>query len=180
MTNDKSPMTSLTTLEEIPYIDADGQLPAQFQGKVGVYAIFDADKVLQYIGYSRDIYLSLQQYLVRQPQKCYWLKVQTIDRPNRAILENIRQVWTEENGSTPPGNGADEAAWTQPIDTKLVLTAEEQQKLANSDDLTQIKILKTAARRIEAEILSELETRGLQMQLRFNPKLKEQGLLDLK
>ncbi|MGL4620405.1 MAG: GIY-YIG nuclease family protein, partial [Chroococcidiopsis sp.] len=44
----------------------------------------------------------------------------------------------------------------------------------------QIKILKTAARRVEAEILSQLQTRGLQMQLRFNPKLKEQGLLDLK
>jgi len=173
-------MTSLADLAEIPYIDADGQLPAQLQGKVGVYAIFDSNKVLQYVGYSRDIYLSLQQYLVRQPQKCYWLKVETIDRPNRTILEDIRQVWTEENGSIPPGNGKDEAAWTQPIDAKLSLTSEEQKSLANGDDLDRIKILKTAARRIEAQILSELETRGLQMQLRFNPKLKEQGLLDLK
>ena len=173
-------MTSLTTLEKIPYIDADGQLPAQFQGKVGVYAVFDSEKVLQYIGYSRDVYLSLQQHLVRQPQKCYWLKVETIDRPNRTILEDIRQAWTEENGSVPPGNSVDEAAWTQPIDAKLSLTSEEQKSLANGDDPTQMKILKVAARRIEAQILSELETRGLQMQLRFNPKLKEQGLLDLK
>ena len=173
-------MTSLTDLEAIPYIDADGQLPAQYQGKVGVYAIFESDKVLQYIGYSRDIYLSFQQHLVRQPQKCYWLKVQTIDRPNRTVLENIRQEWIEENGSVPPGNGAKEAEWTQPIDAKLSLTSEEQKSLADGDELTQIKILKTAARRVEAEILSQLQTRGLQMQLRFNPKLKEQGLLDLK
>jgi hypothetical protein len=180
MIDDKLPMTSLTDLEEIPYIDANGQLPAQLQGKVGVYGIFDSDKVLQYIGYSRDIYLSIQQHLVRQPQKCYWLKVQTIDRPNRTILENIRQVWLEENGSIPPGNGADETGWTQPIDAKSSLTSEEQKSLTGGDELNQIKIFKTAARRVEAQILSQLETRGLQMQLRFNPKLKEQGLLDLK
>lgn len=180
MTNDKLPMTSLTDLAELPYIDAEGQLPAQFQGKVGVYAIFDSEKVLQYIGYSRDIYLSFQQHLVRQPHKCYWLKVQTIDRPNRTILENIRQDWIEENGSVPLGNSTDEAAWTQPIDTKLSLTSEEQKNLAAGDELIQIKIFKTVARRIEEQILAELKTRGLQMQLRFNPKLKEQGLLDLK
>lgn len=180
MTNDKLPMTSLSDLAEIPYIDAEGQLPAQFQGKVGVYAIFDSDKVLQYIGYSRDIYLSFQQHLVRQPQKCYWLKVQTIDHPNRTILENIRQAWIEENGSVPLGNGADEAAWTQPIDTKSSLSSEEQKSLATGDELTQIKTFKAVARRIEEQILSQLKTRGLQMQLRFNPKLKEQGLLDLK
>ncbi|MGL5922727.1 MULTISPECIES: GIY-YIG nuclease family protein [unclassified Chroococcidiopsis] len=173
-------MTPLTDLEAIPYIDTDGQLPAQYQGKVGVYAIFDSDKVLQYIGYSRDVYLSLQQHLVRQPQKCYWLKVETIDRPSRSVLENIRQEWIEENESFPPGNGAQEAEWTQPIDAKLSLTSEEQKSLADGDELAQIKILKTAARRVEAEILSQLQTRGLQMQLRFNPKLKEQGLLDLK
>ena len=34
---------SLASLEYIPYIDADGQLPAQFQGKVGVYAIFERE-----------------------------------------------------------------------------------------------------------------------------------------
>ncbi|MBD2304451.1 GIY-YIG nuclease family protein [Chroococcidiopsis sp. FACHB-1243] len=173
-------MTPLTDLAAIPYIDTDGQLPAQYQGKVGVYAIFDSDKVLQYIGYSRDVYLSLQQHLVRQPQKCYWLKIQTIDRPSRSVLENIRQEWIEENGSVPPGNGADETIWTQPIDAKLLLTSEEQKSLADGDELAQIKILKTAARRVEAEISSQLQTRGLQMQLRFNPKLKEQGLLDLK
>ncbi|OWY67246.1 Nuclease subunit of the excinuclease complex [cyanobacterium TDX16] len=173
-------MTPLTNLEIIPYIDTDGQLPAQYQGKVGVYAIFDSDKVLQYIGYSRDVYLSLQQHLIRQPQKCYWLKIETIDRPSRSVLENIRQEWIEENESVPPGNGAQEAEWTQPIDAKLSLTSEEKKSLADGDELAQIKILKTAARRVEAEILSQLQTRGLQMQLRFNPKLKEQGLLDLK
>ncbi len=171
---------SLANIEYIPYIDGDGQLPDQFQGKVGVYAIFERDKLLQYVGCSRDVNISLQQHQVRQPQKCYWLKVQTIDRPSRTILENIRDAWISENGSIPDGNAAQEAKWTQPIDAKAAMTADEQTKYAATDELNQIKLLKNAARRVEGEILAELESRGVKMQMRFNPKLKEKGLLDLK
>ena len=170
----------LSSLEYIPYIDANGQLPDQFQGKIGVYAIFDQEKVLQFVGYSRDIDISLKQHLVRQPQKCYWLKVQTIDRPSRSILEGIRDAWTAENESIPTGNVSDEAKWTQPIDAKVAMTADEQTSYKSSDELTQSKLLKTVARRVEQQLLSELESRGVQMQIRFNPKLKEKGLLDLK
>jgi hypothetical protein len=172
---------SLASLEYILYIDdSSGQIPEQFQGKVGVYAIFDRDKLLQHVGYSRDVYLSLQQHLVRQPQKCYWLKAQTIDRPSRTILEGIRDAWIAENGSISAGNATEEAKWTQPIDAKVTMTADEQTRFASSDELTQSKILKNAARRVEGQILSELESRGVKMQIRFNPKLKEKGLLDLK
>lgn len=173
-------ISSLASLEYIPYVDASGQLPEQFQGKVGVYAIFNRDQVLQFVGYSRDVTLSLKQHLVRQPQNCYWLKVQTIDRPNRTILEGIRAAWIAENGAVPNGNGAEEVQWTQPINAKVVMTANEQTSFANSDELTQTKILKNVARRVEEQILAELESRGVQAPVRFNPKLKEKGLLDLK
>ncbi|HEY9811941.1 MAG TPA: GIY-YIG nuclease family protein, partial [Candidatus Sericytochromatia bacterium] len=95
---------SLASLEYLPYIDENGNLPENLQGKIGVYAIFDNDKLLQLVAYSRDIYLSLKQHLVRQPQKCYWLKSQTIERPNRTILESIQSSWIEENGAIPVGN----------------------------------------------------------------------------
>lgn len=172
----------LATLEYFPYIDDNGQLPEQFQGKIGVYAIFGQEKVLQFVGYSRDVYLSIKQHLVRQPQSCYWLKVQTIERPSRTVLENIERAWIAENGSVPLGNGEFKEQWTNPIDVKALMTPEEQENYQKpvNDELTQIKILKNVARRVEAEILAVLETRGCQMQIRFNPKLKEEGLLDLK
>ncbi|MDZ8134171.1 MAG: GIY-YIG nuclease family protein [Nostoc sp. DedQUE04] len=176
-------LSSLATLEYIPYIDDRGQLPEQFQGKIGVYAIFDQKKVLQFVGYSRDVFLSLKQHLVRQPQQCYWIKVQTIERPSRAILENTEYAWIAENGSVPWGNGDQKEKWTHPIDVKVAMTAEEQAKYEDpaNDELAQIKVLKNVARRVEAEISTQLlEVRGLQMQIRFNPKLKEEGLLDLK
>ncbi|MFN6469905.1 MAG: GIY-YIG nuclease family protein [Nostoc sp. SerVER01] len=173
---------ALASLEYIPYISDRGQIPEEFQGKIGVYAIFDQEKSLQFVGYSRDVYLSLKQHLVRQPQQCYWVKVQTIERPSRTVLENIENAWIAENGSVPAGNGDNKEKWTNPIDVKVLMTPEEQTKYHNpaNDELAQIKIIKNVARRVEAEISKELEARGLQVEIRFNPKLKEQGLLDLK
>ncbi|MEG3847381.1 GIY-YIG nuclease family protein [Microcoleus sp. herbarium19] len=173
---------NLASLEFIPYIDAEGKLPEFVQGKIGVCAIFDSEKVLQFVGYSRDIYLSLKQYLVRQPHNCYWLKVQTIDRPNRTILENIRESWIAENGSLPTGNGSDAALWNDPIDTKTVMTAAEVASYEGivADEIAKDKLLKNVARRVENEILLQLKNRGVTEEIRFNPKLKTSGLLDLK
>lgn len=173
---------SLASLEYIPYIDENGNLPEHLQGKIGIYAIFDEQKFLQLINYSRDIYLSLKQHLVRQPHRCYWLKVQSIERPNRTILENIRDAWIEENGALPAGNGTEQAQWNQPIDAKSAMTAQEQAQFTSPtiDELGQAKLLKNVARRVEEQILADLKSRGVKTELRFNPKLKESGLLDLK
>lgn len=178
MTTDNNiPLANLTYL---PYLDENGHLPQQLQSQIGVYAIFDEAQTLQLVNYSRNIFLSLKQHLVRQPQSCYWLKVQTIDRPNRTVLENIRDAWIAENGTTPPGNGASAGKWTEPIDAKITMTDEEQSSYAASDELGQMKLLKNVARRVEAEIKATLTERGVQEEIRFNPKLKEKGLLDLK
>ncbi|GAB1538230.1 GIY-YIG nuclease family protein [Scytonema sp. NUACC21] len=179
---DETNIPSLKNLEYLPYIDARGQLPEDLQGKIGVYAIYDREKVLQFVGYSRDVYLSLRQHLVRQPDKCHWVKVQTIERPSRTILENIEKAWISENGSIPSGNTDSKEKWTQPIDVKAVMTPEEKINYENpmKDELEKTKIIKNVARRVEAEISALLEARGLQTQIRFNPKLKENGLLDLK
>ncbi|WP_299491494.1 GIY-YIG nuclease family protein [Acaryochloris sp. IP29b_bin.137] len=172
----------LADLTAVPYLDAEGMLPQQFAGKIGAYAIFSENQTLQYVGYSRDIYLSLKQHLVRQPRLCYWLKVQTIDRPNRSLLEEMRHTWIQSNGAPVPGNQTDQQQWEQAIDVKAAMTAEERAQHQNPelDERSQVKILKTVARRLESEILEILNQRGLQESLRFNPKLKETGFLDLK
>jgi hypothetical protein len=171
---------TLASLEAIAYLDENGSLNEDLQGKIGVYAIFNQEKILQFVGYSRDIYLSLKQHLIRQSQHCYWIKLQTITRPSRTLLEEIRQAWIAENGFLPVGNGEQEVFWTQPIDAKLAMTDSEKEDYQKSEELAKIKLLKKIARRVEAEILEQLKKRGMQMEIRFNPKLKEEGLLDLK
>lgn len=171
---------TLASLTYLAYLDDSGAIAENLGGQIGVYAIFDRTQQMQYVGYSRDIYQSLQQHLVRQPTNCHWLKLQTINRPSRKILQDIATAWITENGSTPPGNGAQTALWTEPIDTKSAMTEEEKAQYDQSDELGQTKIRKKVARRVEADLQQRLRDRGVQMNIRFNPKLKEKGLLDLK
>ena len=171
---------SLSSLEYLPYLDRDGCIDEDVQGKIGVYAIFDENKQMQYVGYSRDVYLSLKQHLVRQPESCHWIKVQTITRPSRKILDEIASAWIEENGTTPVGNDAQKSLWIEPIDANPAMTESEKAQYQQSEELKQTKIRKGVARRVEAQILKRLGDRGVKMDIRFNPKLKEKGLLDLK
>ncbi|MEM7769627.1 MAG: GIY-YIG nuclease family protein [Cyanobacteria bacterium P01_E01_bin.6] len=172
---------TLSTLDFIPYISDDGQLPIEFSGKVGIYAIFDEQQTLHFVGYSRNVFLSLKQHLIRCPMQCYWVKVTTIDRPSRTILEDIQNAWIEENGVVPIGNGDAKDTWTQPIDAKAQMTDEEHDALARvAGNTEQIKLLKSVARRVEAGINAQLTDRGLAEAIRFDPKMKEQGLLNVK
>lgn len=173
---------SLAELNYIPYIDTEGQLPHQFEGQIGVYAIYDQDQILVYIGYSRDVSLSLKQHIVRQPHNCFWVKVCTVERPNRTLLEDIKLAWISQNGQTPIGNTEEKTDWEQPIDVKAQMLPEEaaQYNDPQLDEKQHLTALKQAARRIEQDILNVLTARGVQEALRFNPKLKETGLLDLK
>jgi hypothetical protein len=178
----ESEFPSLATLESLPYIDGDGQLPHQYEGCIGVYAIYSSTQELAYIGYSRDVSLSLKQHMVRQPQHCFWVKVTTVDKPNRTLLEDIKAAWIAENGRVPLGNGEAAQRWEQPIDVKAQMLPEESAQYIDPqlDDRQHLKVLKQAARRIEEDILKILTERGVKEALRFNPKLKENGLLDLK
>lgn len=174
---------SLPRLGELPlypYLTPEGTIDPQWQQKIGVYGIFDDHEILQFIGYSRNVFGSLQQHLVRCPQQCYGYRLSLCDRPSRTLLEDIRQAWIAETGQLPPGNGDDFARWTQAIDVRPHMTAAEQKAYPQGDELEQRRLLKQIARRIEGEIFTRLQQRGVTMELRFNPKLKEEGLLDLK
>ena len=173
-------LSTLADLEFLPYLDENGLINEDLTKKIGVYAIYNQDQELQFVGYSRDIYFSLKQHLVRQPQNCYWLKLQTIDRPSRSILEETRQAWISENGSIPAGNGVAEASWNQPIDAKTTMTEAEKAQYNQIEEIQQIKLLKKIARRVQADVEEQLKQRQVNIDIRFNPKLKEQGLLDLK
>jgi hypothetical protein len=73
-------------------VNSDREVDPQWWRQIGVYAIFDRDRVLPYIGSSCKVGLSLKQHLLRQPFRCYWLKVQTIEHPSRKVLEAIRSM----------------------------------------------------------------------------------------
>ena len=59
----KNITSDLQSLNFFPYLDNDGLINEKLHKKIGVYAIFNKNKHIQFIGYSRDIYLSLKQHL---------------------------------------------------------------------------------------------------------------------
>jgi hypothetical protein len=172
--------TALADLPWLPFLDEAGQLPTGLERTIGAFAVFDRDRTLQYVSYSRDLGLSLRQCLVRCPEACHWVKVQPIERPSRAVLEGICAAWLAAAMAVPVGNGAESDRWGRAIDAKATITPEDQTALDGAiDDHRRGKILKQIARRQEATIQEQLAARGVGFEIRFNPKLKEQGLLDL-
>lgn len=180
LTDGADALPSLEALPFLPYINGEGLLPPETEGAIGIYAIFDADRALQYVGYSRNTAASLAQHLVRRGDRCHWLKFYAIARPSRSILETIRDQWIAEQGTQPPGNGPDADTWEKPINAAIAFNDAERAAIAKAEtEAARAKAIKQATRRIEAMILDPLTQRGVAIPLRFNPKLKERGLLDL-
>eukprot|EP00250_Pteridium_aquilinum_P016351 c23061_g1_i2 orf=224-1060(+) len=175
----------LRDLEFLPYLNEDGLIMdcSEPNAKASVYAIFDNDKVLQYIGISRQVYSSMRLHFARVPLKCYYVKIQNISKPSRSLLELIKERWIEESGFIPCGNdsGPEQNVWENPLDCKPLMTDEETHKFEEAGaGPPKGKVLKNVARRVEAELEENFKARNCKERLRFDPKLKEKGLLDLK
>jgi hypothetical protein len=92
----------------------------------GVYAVLDAEHRTQYIGYSRNVKISLNAHLAQNgSQKCAFVRVQTFNFPKRQEMEDLRDAWIQELESIPPGNDAESGMW--------VVTVAEAAKKAMSD-----------------------------------------------
>lgn len=175
-----APLPDLAALPLCPFLTPTGELDKGTEKQIGVYAIFDQSRTLQYVGYSRNIAVSLLQHLVRQPEGCYWFAVFVIERPDRQLLSQIQGHWLASQAELPPGNGQAQSAWGESLNVLEHLTPEEATAIAHCDASDKPKLLKTIARRLEAEQLAKLKARGVTQPIRFDPKLKEQGRLEVK
>ncbi len=144
---------SLEDLNYNEYLDAEGKIDPDLEGKISIYAIFDRDKKIKYIGYSRNLFKSLQQHLVRKVDQCYWFKAHIIYVPSRSILDGIRHSWITANEDVLPDN-EEQKQWTQAIDIRTEMTDADKHEYEQQDELHQIKLLKKVARRVE-EIIRE-------------------------
>jgi hypothetical protein len=82
----------------------------------GVYAVLDAERHTQYIGYSRNVLLSLNGHLTQNgEQKCAFVRVQTFKFPKRQEMEDLRDGWIAELASVPPGNVGESGMWASTV-----------------------------------------------------------------
>jgi hypothetical protein len=168
---------ALESLEFQPYLTEAGDIDPQWTGKIGIYGIFDRDRCLQYVGFSRDIVSSLRLHLVRVNDCCEWVKIFTIDKPSRSFLSEIQAAWWGDRKPEPEVLDR----WEQPLNCLPWITEQEQHQLDRAaTESDRDRLLKDLARRVEEEILAKLAARGVKFKVRFDPKRKNSGILDIK
>lgn len=100
------------------------------QPPVGVFAVYDVSKTLQYVSYSRNIPLSVKSILERVgPESCGFVRnivFQNIAMQTRQAMEEQLQLWIDEHGSIPPGNGSESEKWSAGFDVDAMTKSEKQ------------------------------------------------------
>ena len=77
----------------------------------GVYAVLDSQRQTQYIGYSRNVLLSLNGHLAQNGEICAFVRVEAFKFPKRTEMEELRDTWIAQLDSLPLGNGAESDRW---------------------------------------------------------------------
>ncbi|MEH1900854.1 MAG: GIY-YIG nuclease family protein [Nostoc sp.] len=96
----------------------------------GVYAVLDAERRPQYIGYSRNVLLSLNGHLRQNgQQKCAFVRVQAFKFPKRQEMEDLRDAWIAELETPAPGNASESGMWASTVGeaTKAVMSEVQRQ-----------------------------------------------------
>ncbi|UNU27298.1 GIY-YIG nuclease family protein [Microcoleus vaginatus HSN003] len=120
----------------------------------GVYAVMDTSRNTQFIGYSRNILLSINGHIAQNGvENCAFLRVQTFKFPKREEMESLRDMWIAELGSIPPGNAADSEMWAATVGqaARAAMSAEEQKAYEEK----KLKLRKAMA---DSTLTKELET----------------------
>ncbi|MEO0459012.1 MAG: GIY-YIG nuclease family protein [Cyanobacteria bacterium P01_A01_bin.114] len=78
---------------------------AQNAKVAGVYAVLNSEHQTQFIGYSRNVALSLRSHLTQKgADTCALVRVHPFKFPKRDAMEKLRDDWIAELPSPPPGN----------------------------------------------------------------------------
>lgn len=113
-------------------IDIDSFLDSrEGERPVGVYAIYDHHRNLQFVSFSRNVVLSVKSLSAKlnSPTLCAYVRIMVF--ANRAMQSKsaLRQQadnWIEEAGHTPPGNSTDADRWMHAsvFDPEIMSTSE--------------------------------------------------------
>lgn len=112
-----SSLNKLSESELVAVPPEPGQLSVEFPSASGVYAVYDKNSDLQFIGISRNIAASVLGHRKSVPELCVSVKVGVVDEPDRTALTQSWKSWMEEHigvaGKVPPGNESGNNTWVR-------------------------------------------------------------------
>jgi hypothetical protein len=109
----------------------------------GVYAVLDCNRQTQFVGYSRNVSLSVRGHLTQfDSHTCAFVRVQPFQFPKRDQMEALRDRWIAELGYTPPGN-SQSGEWANTIAAAAIAAMSEAERQAY--DEKKLKLRKAMA-----------------------------------
>lgn len=129
----------------------------------GVYAVLDTKRRTQYVGYSRNVQISLKGHVAQNGHElCAFVRVQAFKFPKRQEMEDLRDAWIKELGSVPPSNGEENGLWASTVGeaSRAAMSVDER----DAYEEKKLKLRKamadtTLARESEAKEASDAERR---------------------
>ncbi|KAK3018042.1 hypothetical protein RJ639_004532 [Escallonia herrerae] len=107
----------LAETEAVPVPPESEEFAGKFPSVSGVYAVYDENDDLQFVGISRNISASVLSHRKSVPELCRGVKVGVVDEPDRAALTQAWKSWMEEHiaatGKVPPGNESGNSTWVR-------------------------------------------------------------------
>ncbi|KAF5750813.1 monothiol glutaredoxin-S16 chloroplastic [Tripterygium wilfordii] len=110
-------LKNLSETELVPVPLTSDEFSAKFPTDSGVYAVYDKNNDLQFIGISRNIAGSVLNHMKSVPELCSSIKAGVVDEPDRTALTQAWKSWMEEHikatGKVPPGNKSGNSTWVR-------------------------------------------------------------------
>jgi hypothetical protein len=97
----------------------------------GVYAVFDADRQLQYVNISRNVSLSLRGHQTQLGADCCaFVRVQSFSFPDRAAMAAVQADWIAANGVVPIGNADTDGLWAATVGAAAIAAMSPAERAA--------------------------------------------------
>lgn len=113
-----SSLTKLSETEVVSVPSDSESILGSFPSSSAVYAVYDANNHLQFVGISRNVAASVATHKKSVPDLCYSVKVGLVEDPDRTALTQAWKTWMEEHiaatGKVPPGNETGNTTWVRP------------------------------------------------------------------
>jgi Grx4 family monothiol glutaredoxin len=117
-TNDDDSVSGLSTTDfyEIRFEKYNAEEIRMKYNTAGIYAIYNDQKELQYIGLSRKVLQSIKMHCFELPAECAYAKMVSLEFATKEDLQTAWKRWVMEfvkdnNGKLPPGNTPKNELW---------------------------------------------------------------------
>ncbi|GFP92182.1 monothiol glutaredoxin-s16 chloroplastic [Phtheirospermum japonicum] len=110
-------VSALKKLSDSELVSVSSESDGIFPSDSGVYAVYDGNGDLQFIGITRNLAASVLTHKKTVPELCSSVKIAVVEDPEKTALTEAWKSWMQEQiadtGKVPPGNEPGNTTWVK-------------------------------------------------------------------